>query len=68
MGFRIDTPLSKAVGLVFATVAFGFVAVREATGFRLDGLGGGPVGTALAVLAVVVFAVIWITSDTAFEG
>lgn len=68
MGFRLDTPLFKTVGLVFATVAFGYVVIREATGFRLDGLGGGPLGTALAVLAVVVLAVLWITTDNAFEG
>ena len=68
MGFRLDSPLSRVVGLVFLTVAVGLVVVREALGVRLDGFGGGPVGTVLGVLAVVALAVIWITTDDAFEG
>ncbi|WP_415382267.1 hypothetical protein [Halosimplex sp. TS25] len=67
MGFRIDSPLSKAAGLLFATVALGYVVIREAWGFRLDAFGGGTAGTALAVLAVVVLAVLMITTDNAFE-
>ncbi|MFC7141943.1 hypothetical protein ACFQMA_19160 [Halosimplex aquaticum] len=68
MGFRIDSPLSKVAGLLFATVALGYVVIREAWGFRFDAFGGGPVGTALAVLAVLILAILLITTDNAFEG
>ncbi|WP_459191418.1 hypothetical protein [Halosimplex sp. J119] len=66
MGFRIDSPLAKAVGLLFATLAVGYVVVREAWGFSLDAMGDGAVGTALGVLAVLILAVLMITTDNAF--
>jgi len=68
MVFRIDSPLSKVVGLLFATVALGYVVVRQAWGFRIDALGGGPVEIALSVSAVLVLGALLILNDNAFEG
>jgi len=68
MVFRIDSPLSKVVGLLFATVALGYVVVRQAWGFRIDALGGGPVEIALSVGAVLVLGALLILNDNAFEG
>jgi len=68
MGFRIDSPLSRVIGLCFAALAGGYVVFRQALGFRLDAFGSGPVGTGLALLAVLVLAILMITTDNAFEG
>ncbi|WP_135363086.1 hypothetical protein [Halosimplex halophilum] len=68
MGFRIESPLAKAAGLLFATVALGYVVIREAWGFRIDALGSGPVEVALAVGAVLVVGALLVLTDNAFEG
>lgn len=67
MGFRLDSPLSEIIGLCFATLAGGYVVFRQALGFRLDAIGSGPVGIGLGILAVVVLAILMITTDNAFE-
>jgi hypothetical protein len=68
MGYGIDSPLSKVVGLLFATVAMGYVVIRQAWGFRIDALGDGPVEIALAVGAALVLGTLLVLNDNAFEG
>ena len=68
MGYGSDSPLSRAVGLLFATIAVGYVVIRQAWSFRIDALGNGTVGIALAVAAVLVLGTLVVLNDNAFEG
>jgi|GEM_PF-2243804 len=68
MGYGSDSTLSNVVGLLFATVALGYVVIRQAWGFRIDALGSDTAGIAVAVGAVIVVGALWIFTDDAFEG